>query len=327
MFLLKKRNGLCQKYEMIKNVLLWALMTLISLNLASQDAYDLYHQSTDLFNQKKYELALWKVDKAIELDSVNEYYYYHKGMILFFLNKYEEALLTLDKSMQLLPESALLNKGKGLILFRIDKIEEAILFSKKAIDLSNNEEEIFTLKTLIADAKRQLRQFDEAYIDLLELNSIKPNNVMTLVSLGTVCDNMGKRNKALEYFKRAIELDSTSMEAYGNIGFILQQEGEYEKSIYYFDRVLKLSPNDPLAYNNRSFSKLKIGDIDGAFQDIELAINLLPSNSYAFKNQGLIYLEIGEAEKACINFQKAIDKGYSKFYGDDLVNIMKVNCK
>ena len=49
-----------------------------------------------------------------------------------------------------------------------------------------------------------------------------------------VCDEVGRADETLVYLNRIIELDSTYIAAYVNIGFKYQLMGNHEKAIKYF---------------------------------------------------------------------------------------------
>lgn len=62
-------------------------------------------------------------------------------------------------------------------------------------------------------------------------------DLSVLTNLATVCDEVGKGELTLKYLHKVLELDSTFISAWGNIGFKYQQMGNYNKAITYFNKV------------------------------------------------------------------------------------------
>lgn len=63
---------------------------------------------------------------------------------------------------------------------------------------------------------------------------------------------LGRLDEALADNKRALALDPTNADTYGNIGHVLMSSGRNEEALSWFDRSLELQPN--------SAATLKQGD-------------------------------------------------------------------
>lgn len=81
-----------------------------------------------------------------------------------------------------------------------------------------------------------------------------------------------KRNKeALNAFQKAINLDSTYLDAWNNIGNCKSIIGDYKGAIDAFGRVLRLNPNYQLAINNLNDAQQKLQVLNGRDPDFSLA--------------------------------------------------------
>jgi tetratricopeptide (TPR) repeat protein len=138
---------------------------------------------------------------------------------------------------------------------------------------------------------------------------------------------MGQPREAIACLEKAIRMDSTFEGGYGNLAFLYSNLGEYQKALDISNKLLSFKPGEAYALNNRGFIKYKMNDLQGALEDINHSISVLPGNSYAFKNRGLVYMALKRNNDACTDFQKALSLGFAKYYGDEVNELIKTNCK
>jgi tetratricopeptide (TPR) repeat protein len=123
---------------------------------------------------------------------------------------------------------------------------------------------------------------------------------------GVVLFEMGRTDKALEDYDKAIELDSSYAKAYASRGLVFEKMGRFDKAIADYDKVIALNPSESQSYNNRGLVFEKMGRFDKAIQDYDRAIALNPSNSDLYYNRGNSYDEMGRFDKAIADYDKAI---------------------
>lgn len=303
------------------------IILIITTKIAvAQTANEYFQQATNAYVNQNYEVALKKIEKAIDVDSLNARFFNLKAHSLFELQEFQKSFNTYNSAISKFPNQYFLYLGRGNLLMSFQKFDYAIQDFTKALHIS----EIDSIKNSIiinrSAAKIKKRDFKGAYQDLMNAYQFDSTNIATLTNLGAVCNEIGKGEETLKYLLKAIEVDSTYYPAYGNIGFRYQELGQYKKAIKYFNKVLEFNPNEPLGYSNRSYNKLKLGDLKGAMTDIEKSINLYPANSYAYRIRALIYIELGKIDNACVDLQTALDKGFTLSYGKEVINLKKKYC-
>ncbi len=118
--------------------------------VANADKY--YNEGITLYNQKKYDEAIAKFDKALEIDQnhakskeYSAYAWANKGLALYHQNKYSEAITCYDKAIAIDPNDAYAWYMKGYILsntyigkYDEDQINLAIMYFDKAIAIDPN---------------------------------------------------------------------------------------------------------------------------------------------------------------------------------------------
>jgi TolB-like protein/DNA-binding SARP family transcriptional activator len=84
--------------------------------------------------------------------------------------------------------------------------------------------------------------------------------------------------QALEYAKRAVELDPKRGRPYALLGAITLMSGDHDAAIGHFERALQYSPGDAEAAALMAYALTYIGDLDRAEATIRQAIRLSPNS-------------------------------------------------
>jgi tetratricopeptide (TPR) repeat protein len=305
------------------------LIPLIIFGLLShaQNGNDYYQRALEFKEQRDFENALVYVRKALLFDSVNADFYDLKAQCYRLLKKDNEAFLTYTDGIKKNPGDAFLYFQRGHVLLNIEKYNESIKDFTKALELTDNDSIRVYAYTYRAGAKESMRNFHGSYDDLMLSYKLDSNNLITLTSLGTICDDIGKMDDAIKYLVKAIELKPDYIPAIINLGFKYQQTEQHEKAIEYYNKALQLQPNQPLGYSNRGYSRLKLGDTKGAMEDINISLGIYPANSYAYRIRALIYIEMKDIDNACTDLNTALEKGFTARYGDEVEKLKKKYCK
>ena len=84
--------------------------------------------------------------------------------------------------------------------------------------------------------------------------------------LGVAYEAKGLRDRALESFKAAIQIEKNNAECLNNYGFLLFKDSDFEDATKYLKRAVKLSPNDARIWNNLGLVLSQRGKFDEALQ-------------------------------------------------------------
>lgn len=134
---------------------------------------------------------------------------------------------------------------------------------------------------------------------------------------GVACMAMGRSDKALEDFNRAIALDSSDFRAFVDRGFVYGEAGLTEKAVADFDRAIALNPRSYAAFANKGMVYGKAGRFRDAVEQFGNAIDINPESAVAYGNRGLAYSLTGEDDRALDDLSKAVqlDPAYAEAYG------------
>lgn len=303
------------------------IMLLNFVNVSAQSKDDFYKKANDFYDKEDYKNAMVQVELALKQDPDNTDYLLLKGNAYEHLGQCQSAFDTYSKILQLSPDDAIALNQRGLLLNKVQQFQTAILDFNQALGQKNKDSLNLSLYINRGATKINLRDFQGAYDDFNSAYKIDSFNIGVLNNLASVCDEVGKGDKTLEYLYKIVKIDSTFIGSYVNIGFKFQEIGDYKTAIKFFDKVLSLSPDEALAFSNRAFNKYKLGDLDGALIDINKSIVFYTTNSYAFKIRALIYLSQHKNNDACKDLDEAIRLGFTTMYGDEVEKLKIKYCK
>jgi tetratricopeptide (TPR) repeat protein len=116
----------------------------------------------------------------------------------------------------------------------------------------------------------------------------------------------GNKEKAIELYSKAIELDPNYALAYNNRGAVYAGLNEHERAIQDYNNALDLDPNDPDLYHNRGLSYGYLRDYERAIQDCNKALELDPKFVRAYTNISELKIITGKYKEALVSIQKIL---------------------
>lgn len=146
------------------------------------------------------------------------------------------------------------------------------------------------------------------YLELtLKKTKEQPANPKPYADAGIIYYNYKKDpEKALFYFQKALEIDSTYKQAYNYLAKIFMQQGKKNQAIEILNKSINLRLEDETTYFNLGVIYMqddKLEDAVGLFNKV-LAIN--PNKLAAYYNIGLILIKLNKFSQAIEVFKKAV---------------------
>jgi tetratricopeptide (TPR) repeat protein len=161
-------------------------------------------------------------------------------------------------------------------------------------------------------ASMAMGRIDRAIDDFNKAIALDPSDYYAYINRGLVYSETGQTGKALEDFDKAIALNPRSFEAYTNKGMAYGKAGLLDRAIEQFSKAIDIKPDSAIAYGNRGLAYSLIGQPDRALEDLNKALRLDENYAEAYGNRGNLYLKTGNRELAFSDFQKACDLGDRK---------------
>ena len=178
---------------------------------------------------------------------------------------------------------------------------------QRAIDRDPN---LWSAWTSYASLKNELSEYDKA-IDYarraLELNE---DDAVAHFNLGIALEDSGNRAEALESFAEAVRADGVFTLAYSAWGNTLLRDGRYQNAIDILLRGREASPNDPyvsLIYRNLGKAYAGLGQTDEAILYFESSLQLQPSQSEVVAELAALFEAGGDVEAAIEQWNRYLE--------------------
>lgn len=138
-----------------------------------------------------------------------------------------------------------------------------------------------------------------------------------LIETGNSCFEQDNYDKAIEYYKEALVLDSSNSNAYNNIGVALSSMDRNQDSIEYYIKSLEINPDNPECQNSLGNAYFGIEEYTEAIKCYIVAVQQNSEYQVAYLNLGNAYIGLDNYEKAIYYYMIALDTQTKEF--SDLV--------
>lgn len=213
----------------------------------AQEARSCYGMA--LFKLERYEEALEIVDFTLKVSPSSSIEWSNRGFVLSALGRNEEALEAFEKALFFDPESPKILASKGIVYFKMGQLQKALEIFDGALAIEPRN---------ASDWACKVPRF--SFFSRNKAPIMKPDNAETWYWKGTVFLELGKKEKALNACKMALESDPDHLDSLLRGGSLLCEFAEYEEAFKCYVRALKLSPGNEVAKKGKEFCESKINE-------------------------------------------------------------------
>jgi len=134
---------------------------------------------------------------------------------------------------------------------------------------------------------------------------VSPSSHQNHNNLGDMYARHGELEKAVEEFKKAIELKPNYGDAYHNLANVYHQMGKDDLAKENYQKALEFNPGLWQSHQNLAALYFLEEKLDLAEQHLLKAIEINPTNGELYVNLSILYQKMGKKEKAAEALQKA----------------------
>jgi tetratricopeptide (TPR) repeat protein len=257
----------------------------------------LYWSSVAKKNLGQLAEAITLVERAAALNPRNSLVLNELGLCLMAANQPKPAEEAFRKAVRSSPTEGVYIANLGMAQARLDLIYKAKDSFEEAVRLAAELVQPYVELAAIYDtlAERQL-----AIEVLTKAVKHHPVDFQLHSLLAHAYANAGDRERAEELYRRTVEADPASGQAYG---LWLQQEGRFEESIGCFLKSIQADPNQGVAYYG--LAEAKAFDLE-AGSLVELATPILDSPSLDVKARAYLGFALGRAHEQRREYEKSM---------------------
>ncbi len=267
--------------------------------MSTFDAY--FTRGGELYNEKKYNLAVEFFKIALRQSNAENYAYYNLALAYQQLNFDDKALENYKIFLESYPTDQNSLYNVALIHYKKEEFEEAVKYfaesfkykqdeanvkalaetymqlgdTEKASELaeyifnSDCNKKLAMLVAKIFESKEHLandfsltQKALDIYLKLLEL---QPGNFDAALAASVAYSKMGDWENAISYCNLAIEMKPKSYDANSQMGLVLYCSDNMPESIAYYERAMKIK-KDYKIHINLAYAYEKAGQIEDAIQ-------------------------------------------------------------
>ena len=147
---------------------------------------------------------------------------------------------------------------------------------------------------------------DEAELILIKVLGTQPKNFDALHILGVLKGIKNQHHEALEFFRKALRINSNDSFLNFNIAKAFSEIGEDEKALKFHSSATRLNPNHPEGWVSYGKSLSNLKRFDESLNLFSKAVALNPDYAEAWTNLGCALKELGRFQQALESFDKSL---------------------
>jgi tetratricopeptide (TPR) repeat protein len=273
-------------------------------------------------NDNKLDLAMQWYNKCIQYEKTQPesvaYCYANRASIYEQKEELIEALNNYNYAIALSPSNGEFYSYRGNFNKDVlNKPYDALVDYSLAISVDSGNVYNWFMRGLLFS--NNLNDHVSAINDYKEILKIDSNDVAVLNWLGVFYGRVGNDSLELEYYRRAINIDSNLVKdkneyyetlgwAYNNLAYYYQKINDNTCSLNFYNSAIKYDPKEVLRYYERAwFFALYTNDFKSAIHDINEAIKINKEDPYFFLQRAKINKLSENFKDAKNDYKKAIE--------------------
>jgi tetratricopeptide (TPR) repeat protein len=183
----------------------------------------------------------------------------------------------------------------ALVALRAGLFEEANGTLLAAIKLKSDDQAYFLALGTTWIKKPDLAEAEQAFRRALLL---QPDSSQAQMYLGYTLLEQKKYPEAREYLEKSLQKDKSVPETYYYLGQLAQEENEDQRAIQFFKKAIELVPSYSFAHAALGVSYLRLKNYPLAQQELELSVKLNPNDSKAHYNLAVLFARLRNQQRA-----------------------------
>lgn len=246
---------------------------------------------------------------------------------IYYEGRTEDGLTILSEGLHAHPESSMLFRTRGDVYNDLRMFERAEEDLRSAVEFADTDTERKRALTKRSWNMLSMRKHEEAMAFARQAYDLDSNDHAANNNMALAARELGDTATALHHQRRNLRIEPKNAVGWMNYGFLLASLGRHTEALAQYAEARNLGYDTAALHNNIGLSLLRTGDLAGARVAIERSLKKDGSNAYAHRNMALLALELGDMDMACDALEKALSWGFTKTYGNEVIELRKEHCK
>jgi len=244
----------------------------IALNIDSSKAGYYIFLSDMYLTQNKTRDTRDMLRKAIKLDTGNAEALMKYSQLFYLLRKYDTAIFFINRSLHHDRANAVANFQKGMILKEAGDTAKSISSFQSAVELDQNYFDAYMQLGVLFSMKNNplgLEYFNTAL-------KIEPKSIEALYGIGKFLQNVGEYDKALKAYEDLLAISPENQDAVFNMGAIYYEQKQYPEALQKFEKTIQRDENFYRGYYGRGRCYEALGEKEKAIVDYRRCLAIKP---------------------------------------------------
>jgi tetratricopeptide (TPR) repeat protein len=219
-----------------------------------------------LQQQGRHEEALKAFDKAVQIKPDQPELWANLGDALAEMKRPAEAMLAYQHVLELDPRNWGAAYRCGVIFYESGGFEEALPWFNRCAELRPDDIQALHMR---ATTLRGLKRFEECLADNMQLHKLDPAQPLHCNNIGDALLWLGRREEALKWFNKALELQPDDVDALLNKAVWFRQHHRFKESAEIYERLRLLHPNNAKFERDLAYVHLLMGNFEAGWSGRE----------------------------------------------------------
>ena len=273
----------------------------------SMNLVHLFSFTISKFEDNAYVEAISDLDRFIKIKPNIAFYYIYRGVAKELMGMKKDAGKDFSIAKKINSKQDFFYYNYGLAYFRAGKFAEAISAIDKAINCNKGSFNYHFYNGLINEKSRKYEKAITYYKFAIELN---PNHKEAMGRMNKLIKKIEGNKKKLKseeiLYREQLLRNTKSHEFFENARYSLNIK-EYENTIIELNKAIQLQNKIPFYHIYRGVTYQKIDNIEAMEQDFDTAIRLNPDKAMFHFNKSKAEFDIGNFKIAFQEIDKAIN--------------------
>ena len=191
--------------------------------------------------------------------------------------KVEEIEIRLKKLQGVSVKTEILKElEKGESLYSEKKFDEALAIYQSIL---KDNPDLFVIKMNIGNCHFALENYESALENFLQVHEKQPDRGDLLIAIANSYNNWGKKEEAIEWYKKVSLSDIKDINTAYNVGAIFVAAGNPSDALKYFQKAVEIDPLFADAYYQLGICHLGLGSTAEGIEALKKSVELAPDSA------------------------------------------------